>query len=133
MGDRSSIIIRQHDFGNDQGIEIYGHWAGTDIVNNLPKAITRARDRWDDESYFTRIIIHNILEDIAVANSSLGCGIEITDNYQISNHADLEYNPVIIDRVNQQVLIGQNIFSFESIISVSEDKILKEMKTAMLD
>lgn len=130
MGDRSSIIIRQHSCDN-KGIEIYGHWAGIDIVNNLPKAITRARDRWDDESYFTRIIIHNILEDIAVANSSLGCGIKITDNYQISNHADLEYNPVIIDHVNRQVKIGQNIFSFESIIST--EGILKDMQKAMLD
>lgn len=131
MADRSSIIIRQHVFGNDQGIEIYGNWAGVEIVNNLPKSIARARDRWNDEPYFTRIVIHNILEDIAVANSSIGCGIGITDNYKISKHADLQYNPVIIDRVNRQVLIGQNIFSFESIISI--EGILEEMKRAMTD
>ena len=30
MGDRSSIIIRQRSC-DDKGIEIYGHWAGTQI------------------------------------------------------------------------------------------------------
>ena len=33
MGNRASVIIKQN---TKQGIEIYGHWAGNNIVNTLP-------------------------------------------------------------------------------------------------
>ena len=48
MGDRSSIIIRQHSC-DDKGIEIYGHWAGTQIIRELPRALKVAKARWHDQ------------------------------------------------------------------------------------
>lgn len=134
MGDRSSIIIRQHSC-DDKGIEIYGHWAGTQIIRNLPRALKVAKARWYDEEYFTRIIIQNILNCIADPNSALSCGIGITDNYKRSNHGDLEYNPVIINRFDREVIIGKYTFTFESIINpLTSQEVLEDiMQKAMLD
>lgn len=133
MGDRSSIIIRQHSC-DDKGIEIYGHWAGTQIIRELPRALKVARARWHDEEYFTRVIIQNILNYIADPYSDLSCGIGITDNYKQSNHGDLEYNPVIINGFDREVAIGKDIFTFESIINpLTEQEILEDMQKSMLD
>lgn len=132
MGDRSSIIIRQNHHANDQGIEIYGHWAGVGIVNNLQKALTRAEDRWDDEEYFTRIIIQNILDDISIANSSTGCGIEIVENYKKSGHLDLEYPPVIVDATERKVFIGNSMFYFRDIVDMDSEVVLQMLQGAML-
>ena len=133
MGDRSSIIIRQHSC-DDKGIEIYGHWAGTQIIRELPRALKVARARWHDEEYFTRVIIQNILNYIADPYSDLSCGIGITDNYKQSNHGDLGYNPVIINRFDREVTIGKDTFTFESIINpLTEQEILEDMQKAMLD
>nr|DAF78934.1 MAG TPA: hypothetical protein [Caudoviricetes sp.] len=133
MGDRSSIIIRQCSC-DDKGIEIYGHWAGTQIICNLPRALRVAKARWDDEEYFTRVIKQNILNYIADPNGALSCGIGITDNYKQSNHGDLEYNPVIINRFDREVTIGKDTFTFGSIINpLTEQEVLEDMQKAMLD
>lgn len=131
MGDRASIIIRQHN-ANDQGIEIYGHWAGVGIVNNLQKALTRAEDRWNDEEYFTRIVIQNILNDIAIAHSSTGCGIGICENYKKSGHGDLEYPPVIADATERKVFIGNCVFYFRDIVDMDSNVVLQMLQGAML-
>ena len=52
MGNRASVIIKQN---KKQGIEIYGHWAGNNIVNTLPHALVLAKGRFDDISYFTQV------------------------------------------------------------------------------
>lgn len=132
MGDRSSIIIRQHYYAKDQGIEIYGHWAGTGIVNNLQKALSRSEGRWNDEEYFTRIVIQNILDYIAVADSLTGCGIGIVENYKKSGHGDLEYPPVIVDAVERKVFIGNSMFYFRDIVDMDSEVVLQMLQGAML-
>ena len=132
MGDRSSIIIRQHYYANDQGIEIYGHWAGVSIVNSLQKALSRSEGRWNDEEYFTRIVIQNILDDIAVADSLTGCGIGIVENYKKSSHGDLEYPPVIVDAVERKVFIGNSMFYFRDIVDMDSEVVLQMLQGAML-
>ena len=132
MGDWSSIIIRQHYYANDQGIEIYGHWAGTGIVNNLQKALSRSEGRWNDEEYFTRIVIQNILDYIAVADSLTGCGIGIVENYKKSGHGDLEYPPVIVDAVERKVFIGNSMFYFRDIVDMDSEVVLQMLQGAML-
>lgn len=132
MGDRSSIIIRQHYYAKDQGIEIYGHWAGVSIVNNLQKALSRSEGRWNDEEYFTRIVIQNILDYIAVADSLTGCGIGIVENYKKSGHGDLEYPPVIVDAVERKVFIGNSMFYFRDIVDMDSEVVLQMLQGAML-
>lgn len=131
MGDRSSIIVRQK-WSNDQGIEIYAHWAGVDIVNNLKTAISNAEDRWDDEEYFTRIFIQNILDNITSPDNTSGCGIGIVKNYKESGHGDLQYNPVIVDATEQKVFVKDVELSFKDIVSMEQESVLDIIQNAMI-
>ena len=131
MGDRSSIIIRQN-WPTDQGIEIYGHWAGVNIVDNIKTAISNAKSRWNDEEYFNRIFIQNILDNISHSDSPIGCGIRIVKNYKKSGHADLEYNPVIVDATEQKVFVRNIELSFQDIMDMEHETVLDIIQSAMI-
>ena len=60
MGDRATFVIEQAD-GN--AIYLYGHWAGDGMMDRLATAIDKARPRWSDETYATRICISQIIGD----------------------------------------------------------------------
>jgi hypothetical protein len=60
MGDRANFGFKQ---SNDETIVLYGHWAGHDMLSNLAEAVEKARPRWTDESYATRIVISNLIGD----------------------------------------------------------------------
>lgn len=58
MGDRATFVFEQ---GDGDGVYLYGHWAGEGMMNTLAEAISKARPRWNDEGYATRIIISQII------------------------------------------------------------------------
>lgn len=58
MGDRIVHSIKQSD-GNQ--INLYSHWGGYERYASLAYALEKARPRWTDESYCTRIIISNLI------------------------------------------------------------------------
>ena len=122
MGDRASVIIKQND---KQGIEIYGHWAGNNIVNTLPHALKVAEKRFDDISYFTRIITHNILDDIADKDKETSAGLAICElnesNYDLNNYT------VFIDPFEKMVICNNTEFSFEYIMTNGVDDLKKAM------
>lgn len=122
MGNRASVIIKQND---KQGIEIYGHWAGNNIVNTLPHALKVAEERFDDISYFTRIITQNILDDIADKDKETSAGIEICELNE-SNY-DLNYYTVFIDPFEKMVICNNTEFSFEYIMTNGVDDLKKAM------
>lgn len=123
MGDRASILIKQDD---KLSIEIYGHWAGNNIVNTLPHALKVAKNRFNDISYFTRIIAQNILDDIANKDKETSAGLEIC-KYTQSNHGDLNNYPVLIDPFEKMVTCNNIEFSFEYIITNGVDDLKKAM------
>lgn len=124
MGDRASILIRQDD---KISIEIYGHWAGVNIVNTLPHALEVAKGRYDDIPYFTRIVTQNILDDIADKDKETSAGLEISNEYE-SNHDDLNNNLVIIDPFNKLVMCEGEEFSFDDIIANGVEKLQQAMR-----
>ena len=78
MGDRANFAFRHHD-GN--AIVLYGHWAGYDMLSKLAAAVESAQDRWDDESYATRICTSKLIADDWNQNLSWGLLINsIGDN-----------------------------------------------------
>lgn len=123
MGNRASVIIKQND---KQGIEIYGHWAGNNIVNTLSHALKVAEERFDDISYFTRIITQNILDDIADKDKETSAGIEICELNE-SNHVDLNNYAVFIDPFEKMVICNNTEFSFEYIMTNGVDDLKKAM------
>jgi len=60
MGDRANFGFKQ---SNDETIVLYGHWAGHEMLANLAEAVEKARSRWTDESYATRIVVSNLIGD----------------------------------------------------------------------
>ena len=78
MGDRANFV-----FVDEKGdsIVLYGHWAGHNMLRNLAEAVFKARGRWNDTSYATRIAISNLIGD--QWNMETGWGLtvnEIMDN-----------------------------------------------------
>jgi hypothetical protein len=73
MGDRANFGFRQED---GSIIFLYGHWAGEGMLNTLATAIHKARPRWTDESYATRICISQIIGN--EWNEETGWGISTT-------------------------------------------------------
>jgi hypothetical protein len=77
MGDRANFGFRQED---DSIIFLYGHWAGEGMLNTLATAIHKARPRWTDESYATRICISQIIGDQWDQEYSWGISTTFGDN-----------------------------------------------------
>lgn len=60
MGARTNILIK---YDHDKELYIYSHWGGEgELRDKLYKAVQR-RQRWTDPSYFTAIILREVLRD----------------------------------------------------------------------
>ena len=86
MGDRANFGFVQ---GNGNTIVLYGHWAGHNMLSNLAEAVFKARPRWNDSSYATRIAISQMIGD--QWNSETGWGL------QVNQIGDNEHKIAIID------------------------------------
>jgi hypothetical protein len=93
MGDRANFGFRQSD-GNI--IYLYGHWAGEGMMNTLATAIAKARSRWTDESYATRICISQIIGNEWTEETGWGISTSIGDN---------EHSIPIVDWESQAVAL----------------------------
>jgi hypothetical protein len=60
MGDRANFGFKQ---SNGETIILYGHWAGDRMLENLASAVSKARPRWSDDGYATRIAISQLVAD----------------------------------------------------------------------
>ncbi len=86
MGDRANFGFVQ---GNGNTIVLYGHWAGHNMLSNLAEAVFKARPRWNDSSYATRIAISQMIGD--QWNSETGWGL------QVNQIGDNEHKIAVID------------------------------------
>jgi menaquinone-dependent protoporphyrinogen IX oxidase len=77
MGDRTNTVFRMAD-GSD--VVLYQHWGGYQMMANLAAALDAARNRWNDESYCTRIIISNLIGDDWSQELGYGISTQIMDN-----------------------------------------------------
>ena len=95
MGDRANFGFRQTD---GSIIFLYGHWAGEGMMNTLATAIAKARSRWTDESYATRICISQIIGNEWDQEYSWGISTAFGDN---------EHSVPIVDWESQAVALYQ--------------------------
>jgi len=72
MGDRANFAFKQTDTNT---IVLYGHWAGYNMLANLAMAVDKARGRWADESYATRICISQLVG--SEWNTETGWGMQV--------------------------------------------------------
>jgi hypothetical protein len=90
MGNRANFGFVQP---NGQTIVLYGHWAGSGMLGKLADAVIKARPRWNDTSYATRIAISQLIAD--EWNEETGWGLHVNEI------GDNEHKIAIVD-FNQQ-------------------------------
>ena len=106
MGDRGNIVMGEKDGGE---IYLYTHSWGEFLPKILQRALIRGKDRWDDESYLTRIIFSEMIKDRILENIGYGISTYETDN----NHANIKVNSS-----SQTVSCGNDIYSFQEYITL---------------
>ena len=90
MGDRANFVFVDE---NADAIVLYGHWAGYNMLHNLAEAVAKARPRWNDTSYATRIAISNMIGE--------GWSMETGWGLQINSISDNEHKIPVINWAEQ--------------------------------
>jgi hypothetical protein len=74
MGDRANV---QFQFARGGRVNLYAHWAGTDLAVACQKALGSdvAKARYGDGSYLCRIVIQQVLTENAPLDDPTGFGI----------------------------------------------------------
>lgn len=94
MGDRGNIAIIQDAERNEQ-VWFYGHWSGWRMPAVLQHAIIDGKDRWQDPTYFARIVFCRLVpKDSLFETTSFGIGTALSDN---------EYPIIVADCAKQIV------------------------------
>ena len=89
MGDRANIAIEQ---GDGTRVWLYSHWGGTEMPETLQAAL-RLRERWDDRTYFARIVFQTMLGG-NTGTTGFGISTRLTDN---------EYPILVVDCDKQTI------------------------------
>ncbi|MGO9603666.1 MAG: hypothetical protein ACLQAT_09760 [Candidatus Binataceae bacterium] len=64
MGDRANVAILQHRENQSAGaVFLYTHSDGCALPFIVRDALSRGKDRWDQESYLARIIFSEMIQD----------------------------------------------------------------------
>ena len=79
MGTRAQVFMK------DEGVYLYQHWSGNDLMDTVIRAVNSdvGRGRQDDPEYLARIIFCEMVKDDIAGETGYGIG-----NTQ---YADIEY------------------------------------------
>jgi hypothetical protein len=110
MGARTNFIVKQ---GEGRFVTLYSHWGGDSKLQDLAVALTKAKPRWTDYGYATRILFNALQSG---HNSETGYGI-----YADEFGGEEEYESTIIDFTTQTVIVNGKSHSFESFIEYEEE------------
>lgn len=63
MGDRANVVIYEPQEGADphEAVFLYGHWSGSELPQDLKRALVRGVERWTDPQYFARIVFQQMI------------------------------------------------------------------------
>lgn len=102
MGDRAVAGFREKSSNPETTIYLYQHWSGSDQITNFAYALEKARPRWSDSSYATRIMVSQLVND--QWESETGYGLYVGGK---AHGADYHYI-LIADFEKQAVLVAEN-------------------------
>jgi hypothetical protein len=88
VGDRIAFGFKAEK--NEPTIWLYAHWSGSERFALVAEAVSKAKPRWNDASYATRIAISTIVGD--AWNEETGFGISVGE----SSGLDLNYDEVLV-------------------------------------
>lgn len=101
MGARINFIFRESE--DKPAVVLYSHWGATEWQRDIAMALDHARPRWDDTSYFTRMVISYLMQDSILDETGFGIfainGTSIEQTMQ-----DLGDDSVIIDMSNKTIV-----------------------------
>ena len=96
MGARINFIFRDRE--DKPAVVLYSHWGETEWQRDLAMALEHSRPRWQDTSYFTRMMISYLIQNEILGETGFGI-YAINDITQ-----DLGDETVIIDMTNRTIM-----------------------------
>jgi hypothetical protein len=104
MGARTTYTFRT----NGQDLNLYSHWGGESKTQTFADALSKAEDRWTDESYFIRIMVSQIVgEDWG---ETTGFGLGVNQEFEES------YSPLICHPQRMVIDFAQESFTYPEFI-----------------
>jgi len=101
MGARINFIFRESE--DKPAVVLYSHWGETEWQRDIAMALNHSKPRWDDTSYFTRMVISYLMQDSILDETGFGIfainGTSIEQTMQ-----DLGDDSVIIDMSNKTIV-----------------------------
>ena len=101
MGSRINFVF---DDGTEALTVLYSHWGQSTWQDDLAGAISHAKPRHRDYSYFTRMVISHLIKDYVLDET--GFGIYAINRSEMSELLDWT---VVIDLVNDEVRLEDGI------------------------
>jgi hypothetical protein len=96
MGARIHFVFRDRE--DRPAVVLYSHWGETEWQRDLAMALEHSKPRWEDTSYFTRMMISYLIQDSVLGETGFGI-YAINDITQ-----DLGDETVIIDMSNKTII-----------------------------
>lgn len=97
MGARVNFVFIQDDSGKN--VTLYSHWGADTWEVDLAYALDKARPRWEDTSYGTRIVVSQLIGD--QHDSEVGFGLYVSDETDYTSDSWAEN--VMVDFVKKEV------------------------------
>ena len=101
MGDRAMAEIRT----GEGSLYVYTHWRGSNLPDDAKEAILKAKNRWDDIPYATRILVDQLTKE--GRDGEMGFGLMLQPS------AEDEYNSdkpsVVIDLVARELIVTSGL------------------------
>lgn len=114
MGDRAQVRFVFKDKSHD--VYFYTHWTGYLLAEDIKRALTRGKDRWDDSEYLARIIFSEMIQSSVMDTTCFGIGY--------AKHGDLQHDLITVDCSNKTVLVpGYGNWSFETYVNMDSSYI----------
>ena len=96
MGARVNFVFKQYE--NTPSVVLYSHWGADTWEVDLAYALDKARPRWEDPSYGTRIVVSQLIGD--QHDSEVGFGLFVSDE---TDYANSWAENVMVDFVKKEV------------------------------
>lgn len=112
MGDCGNVVL---DFSNDSKtydrVYLYSHWGGTELPEDVRKALLWAPGRWYDAAYLAADIFKIIIAQ----------GVKYNTGHGITPYrTDFEHPDVVVFLESQKVQIGQKEWTFREYTEQTE-------------
>ena len=122
MGDR--MVIGFQTEPSEPIVYLYSHWGGEARNEILVNALSKARNRWEDSGYGTRIVMSHIIGNDW--SGELGYGIYVND------YPEPDYPDIYVVEWSNQVVSTRSAKNPESMFALSSVSFEDFVKCAKL-